>query len=355
MNNNNYKPWSYTTRMLVAIVGAIGLVWLIVVAAPLIESLLIAALLGYLLDPVVEALARWLRLSRRAAARMVYVLFLLILLSIPAALSTVALSQFDQIQADLLAAIEQSRRWLAQPLEFLGFELVLTQLLDNLSQTANSAVALLPGGALNVLASVTTNLLWALTVVVSLYYFLIDGPRIKPWLVSLLPPDYQEETRRLLDEIDYAWRLFLRAQILIFVILAVLFALSTFLIVFLFRSGLLPLSPVGLAVLLVIVYALVQQVDNIWLRPYLFGERLKLHPGLVFVGLIGGLALSGVLGVIVVVPAIATVKIVAGYAHRRLLGQPPWPDAPPEGQRQENGEPEAEPAESGSASEQKPA
>jgi len=98
-----------------------------------------------------------------------------------------------------------------------------------------------------------------------------------------------------------------------------------FLTVWLYRIGLLPLSPVGLVVLLVLVYTLVQQIDNVWLRPYFLGESLKLHPGVVFIGLIGGLALGGVIGVIIAVPLIATLKIVGRYAHCRLLGLPPWP------------------------------
>jgi predicted PurR-regulated permease PerM len=76
--------------------------------------------------------------------------------------------------------------------------------------------------------------------------------------------------------------------------------------------------------MLIIVYALVQQVDNLWLRPHLLGERLRLHPAVVVVGLIGALALSGLLGALIVVPLIATGKIVGRYIQRKLLGLPPW-------------------------------
>lgn len=319
------KPWSYTTRTLVAVAGAIGLVWLIVAASPLITSLIVAALLAYLLDPTVQLLVRRTRLNRLWAARLVYIAFIMILGGIPALLSTVALSQFDRLETDFLEAIVQLRQWLTQPLSIFGFQFQPLALLDNLEQTADNALSMLPGGAIDALATVTTNFLWGLTALVGLYYFLVDGPKIKPWLLGLLPPDYWQEAQLLLEEIDNAWRIFLRAQLLIFVILAALVLTSTLLIVWLYRSGLLPLSPIGLIILLVIVYTLIQQVDNVWLRPWFFGERLKLHPGVVFVGLIGALALSGILGVIIVVPCIATAKIIGRYLHCRLLGLPPWP------------------------------
>jgi predicted PurR-regulated permease PerM len=185
-----------------------------------------------------------------------------------------------------------------------------------------------PASSLSTLNAITDNLLWSTVVLVSFYYFLKDGPQIKPWLVSLLPPQAQPDGQRLLDEIDTIWSLFLRVQLFIFVILAFLMVASTVLIIWLFRNNWLPLSPIGLIVLLILVYTAIQQVDNLWLRPQLLGRRLKLHPGLVFVGLITALALSGLLGALIVVPLIATAKILGGYAHAKLLGRSPWPTPP---------------------------
>jgi len=190
-----------------------------------------------------------------------------------------------------------------------------------------------------------------LTVLVSLYYFLTDGPKIKLWLIDLFPDKYQMEVGLLLAEIEEAWRVFLRAQIIIFLIFFALLGSGLFLVVWLYRTELLPLSTLGLVVLLVIVYAIVQQIDNFLVRPYFFGQSLELHPGLVLVGLIGGLAFGGVLGIIVVVPCLATARILGHYVHCRLLGRPPWPDLvqAPEvdeatGQTQSQDEPDLAPA-----------
>jgi predicted PurR-regulated permease PerM len=165
---------------------------------------------------------------------------------------------------------------------------------------------------------------------VSLYYFLKDGPKIKPWLIGWLPAKYQAEGSRLLDEIDLVWSIFLRMQLLIFLILALLFVFSTWLIIWLFRAGWLPLSPVGLILLFILVYTGIQQIDNLWLRPQLLGRSLKLHPGVVLVSLIAALALSGLLGALIIVPLIATVKIIFMYLHAKWLGAPYWPEPEPE-------------------------
>lgn len=317
--------WSPTTRILVIIIILLAAIWLAVVASPLLEALMISALLAYLLDPVVRLLMRRTRLKRSLAAVFVYVLFLLVLASIPAALGAVTVGQFHRLETEFAAAVDALERWLFRPVNVLGYQLRPRALLDDLEQSASSALAALPGGSLGVLSDMTTNLLWGLVILVSLYYFLKDGPKIKPWLVGLAPDEYQAEIQRLLDEIDNVWRVFLRVQLLIFIVLAILITTGTFTVIWLFRTGLLPWSPFVFILLLVLVYTAAQQVDNLWLRPQLIGRQLRLHPALVFVGLTGALALSGVLGTIIVVPCMATAKVVGRYVRHKLLGLPPWP------------------------------
>ena len=266
------------------------------------------------------------RLDRTWSARIVYGGLLILIIGMSALLSTVAYNQYANLEADFLEAVAQIQEWLTQPIIILGVQMQPLAIIDNVVQQGSSALSTVPGGAFTALLGVSTNLLWALTILVTFYYFLVDGPQIKPWLVDLFPPDYQPELHILIDEIDVLWRLFLRAQLIIFAIFFALLGGGIVLVIWLFRSGLLPLSPVGLVVLLLVVYAIVQNIDNVIVRPYFFGESLQLHPGVVFVGLIGGLVYGGVLGVIIVIPLIATAKIVGLYVRRRLMGLPPFPE-----------------------------
>ncbi|MCB9106299.1 MAG: AI-2E family transporter [Anaerolineales bacterium] len=320
------KPWSRTTRILVVVGGIIGLIWLLIAVNPLVQSVVAAALLAYLFDPLVRWLQNRTRLDRTWSARIVYGGLLILIIGMSALLSTVAYNQYANLEADFLEAVAQIQEWLTQPIIILGVQMQPLAIIDNVVQQGSSALSTVPGGAFTALLGVSTNLLWALTILVTFYYFLVDGPQIKPWLVDLFPPDYQPELHILIDEIDVLWRLFLRAQLIIFAIFFALLGGGIVLVIWLFRSGLLPLSPVGLVVLLLVVYAIVQNIDNVIVRPYFFGESLQLHPGVVFVGLIGGLVYGGVLGVIIVIPLIATAKIVGLYVRRRLMGLPPFPE-----------------------------
>ncbi len=319
--------WSTPTRILVIVMALATAVWMAVIASPLLQAVGIAALLAYLLDPAARFFMRRARMRRSWAAGLVSFLFVLILIGLPAGLGTVAVTQFQRLETDFLTAVAEIERFVSQPVVILNYSFHPEQLWGSLPVRAGDILALLPSGSLNILSSVTTNLLWATAVLVTLYYLLKDGPQIKPWLVNLAPTAYRQEIGRLLDEVDRIWGKFLRIQLLIFLILAALAAVGTLLVVWLFRSGLLQWSFLGFALLLLAVYTAVQQVDNLWLRPQFLGKQLRLHPGIVFIGLIGALALSGVLGALVIVPIIATGKVVGRYIHQKLLGLPPWPVA----------------------------
>lgn len=324
----SYRNLSLLLGLLILITVA----GLLIFALPLLQSLLIAGLLGYLLDPLVGQLERHFKLRRAVAVGVTYSLTLLVLAGLVAGVGAVVWGQWPRLSRELYDALAEMGSWLERPIFIIGYELHPLTVLTSLRQMTASTVASMPLGSVGMLSSITNSLLWSTLVLVSLYYFLKDGPKIKPWLIGWLPAKSQAEGRRLLDEIDLVWSVFLRMQLLIFLILALLFVASTWLIIWLFRAGWLPLSPVGLIILFILVYTGIQQIDNLWLRPQLLGRSLQLHPGVVFVSLIAALALSGLLGALIIVPLLATVKIIFMYLHARWLGVSYWPEpaSPPE-------------------------
>ena len=322
-----YSPkWSRVTRITIAIICLILFFVLFILALPLVEALAISALLAYLLNPAVKYLSRRFRIRRTWAVVIVYLVTLLVLASLPALVGTLAFSQYRQWSEIFAQLLSDIQRWATQPIIILGYDLSPRALLLNMGQAIGGALTTIPGGSFGILSDLTTNIIWGLVVFLSLYYFLKDGYKIKPALVDLAPLGYQRELSRLLDELDNVWSIFLRVQLLIFLILAILMILGSVLVIWLFLLGYVPFSYFGLISLLIITYALVQQVDNLWLRPKWMGHSLQLHPAVVMVSLLGALALSGVFGALVVVPVIASLKVLGQYIRCKLLDLPPWPE-----------------------------
>jgi predicted PurR-regulated permease PerM len=322
----NNPKWNRVTRLWVTFILLIFVGWVFIVSLPLIEALLVAALLAFLIDPIVQWIMRRLKLNRSKASTLVYAVFLIIIASIPAGLGTIIYGIAKPWFSDFPAATAELERFVTQPIVLFGFVISPGGIMEDLRQSLTALLGSLPGGSLDVLSGMTTNLMWALLILVSLYYFLKDGPKLRPWLISLALPDYHEEIDRLFEELINVWSIFLRAQILIFFVLALLLGISSLVVIWLYQTGLIRFSTIGLILVMIVIYTLVQQVDNLWLRPQLMGRQLQIHPGVVFVGLIGALALSGILGALLIVPAIASAKVIGRFVYNKMIGLPAWPE-----------------------------
>jgi predicted PurR-regulated permease PerM len=320
----NPPVWSRTTRIIVLVVVLLGAAALIFLAWPMFQALVIAGLLAYLLEPLVNFIVRRFGWRRHVAAVVVYGLLLLIIMAIPALVGTLVINWFSELNTQVTAALDELKTWLSQPFVIVGIDLSPRLLLESLGRSAGSAVTSLSGSSLKINSSLTTNILVVLAALVSMFYLMRDGPQLKPWFVGLFLPEYRSEVSRLIDEIDEVWRLFLRVQIIIFIVLAILMLIGAGLVIWLYQLGLIPFSTLGLIGMLIIVYALVQQVDNLWLRPQMLGHQLKLHPGVVFVALIVGLAVGNLVGAILAVPLLATVKVLWHYVQHKMAGLDPW-------------------------------
>ncbi len=327
---------SASSRSLWLLAGIIGFVILVIFTGALWRSLLVSALVAYLLDPLICRTESRLKISRPLATAVIFLALLLLLVGIIFALSTLIVTQAPKWSGELGQAWSEMSVWLQRPFTILTFTIQPQALLDYFERAANNAVSTLPAAGGGWLGGLADNLIWSAVILISLYYFMRDGHRIVPGLIQLLPTDYQKDAQILTTELDKIWRIFLRVQLIIFLVLGVLVLASTSLILWLFRQGWLPLSPIGLIILLLIVYAAIQQVDNLWLRPQYMGEALQLHPGVVVVSLLAAFAFTGFLGALLVVPVLASLKFVFQY-FRGSTAPPPLeieterllPESPP--------------------------
>ena len=77
------------------------------------------------------------------------------------------------------------------------------------------------------------------------------------------------------------------------------------------------------AIWVAVAMAIVQQIDNHFISPIVMQRAVKLHPAVVMLSLLAGGTLGGFFGLLLAVPATATLKIIVGHAWRHfVLGQP---------------------------------
>lgn len=72
------------------------------------------------------------------------------------------------------------------------------------------------------------------------------------------------------------------------------------------------------AVLTVITYVLIQQLEGNFLTPRIQGEALRVHPIIVLLAVIGGGQLAGLAGVVFAVPALAVARVFFDFFRARI-------------------------------------
>ena len=74
-----------------------------------------------------------------------------------------------------------------------------------------------------------------------------------------------------------------------------------------------------------VLYTLIQQLENTFLVPRIQGQAVELHPAAVIFAIIIGGSLAGLLGAILALPLLAAFRDVVRYLFRRL--SPAAPEA----------------------------
>jgi predicted PurR-regulated permease PerM len=174
------------------------------------------------------------------------------------------------------------------------------------------------------------------------FYILLDFPRWRDSLEQLIPPRYRDPFSRLFDESGRILESYVRGQLLIALIMATLYAggfwflgMPAWAAVALI-AGLLNVIPyVGTAIGIILacmltlatggrvweiagvlgVFVVVQTIEGYILTPRILGGRLNLHPMAVFIGLLAGGKLFGLLGIIIAIPTIAISKVFLKFAR----------------------------------------
>ncbi len=363
--------WSHFTRAVVISLSLILIGWLVYVIRPIINPLIVAALLAYILNPLVGLVQTGTRLERKWAVSLVYFSGLTLLIVIPSILTPIAIRQIRGLSDHLLDIEIHLETTLARPVSIAGQQLHLGQLLADLLKVTSESLTPAAKGALVVLETTSTSLVWLLVILVSVYYFLLDWEKLRNWLVRLAPETAQADLLRLLREIGTIWQAYLYGTLVLMLVVGVVFTLAwlaiglpgalvlglltglltvipdigpaiaamlAILVAFFQGSDLLPISNFWFGVLVFAIYFVLIQVKAIWLRPRIMGRFLHMNEGLIFVAIIGATVLWGILGALIIVPLLATFGIIGRYVRCRLLHLEPWPDivafpCPVEGQQ----------------------
>jgi predicted PurR-regulated permease PerM len=298
----------------------------------LITVLAIAAILAFLLNYPVRVVERLCR-TRPQAVIVVLLLTLALLIILGMTLVPVVIDQTTQLLNNIPAWLEASNdnldrldTWINArrlPIDLKSFS-------DRLNARIESQVQLLATQVLGLALGTLSGLLDTVLVIVLAFYMLLYGESLWRGLVDLLPTHIGLP---LGESLRLNFQNFFISQILLglfmfatltpaFVILEVPFALLFALLIGI--AEVIPLIGASLGIALVTLLVMLQgfwlgirvaltaifmqQIKDNLLAPKLMGQFTGLNPIWIFIALLLGAQIAGLLGVIVAVPIAGTIK-----------------------------------------------
>lgn len=332
---------------------ALATCWVLWLLSPVLTPFVLAALLGWLGDPLVD------RMQARGVPRNGAVIVVFAVMAAIALLALLLLLPLLQRQiVTLMTSLPSYREWLlATALPWVeartGLELVgwldparLFQLVRSHWDQAGGAAATLLG---YLSRSGFALLGWIANIVllpVLTFFFLRDWDVFVERAAALVPRDHAATVARLAHETSEVLGGFLRGQLLVMLILGVLYGAGLIGvgldlgILIGVLAGLLTFVPYlgptavillgGTAALVqfgdwqhlfgvVAVFAIGQVIESYWLTPKLVGDRIGLHPVAVIFAVLAGGTLFGFLGMLLALPVAAIANVLLRYAHERYL------------------------------------
>ncbi len=344
---------------MIVIVIVIALTFLLIYEMrAMIPSLIIASLVAYILNLFVRYLGKRTQLSRGWSVHIVYIIFILLIIAAPGTLVPLGVSQAETIADEWSMIREQIDEFASEPIEIAGITIPVDQLWEDVTSVSTN-LDFTYGSAISVIETTSVGLIKIVVIIVVSYYLLKDWKLLRQWLINILPESGRSDADRLVSDIDVLWRAYMQGTMALMLIMAVIFTIIGFavglegavavgifsgivsmipeigpfiagalavIVAYIGGSTHLPLSNFWFAVLVAVIFAIVAQIKSIWLRPQVMGRFLHMNTGLVFFAILAGALLQGILGALIVLPILATVRVLGRYVRAKLLNIDPWPE-----------------------------
>lgn len=371
-------PWNRTTKTIVAVLTLLLVGVVTLRFQTLIAQLVAAAILAYILNPIIVLLDTKTSLKRSHGMLIVYLTVFVAFIGSAIALGVATVDQVTNLINQVPTLIEETtatiRVWTAQtePIAIGAFSLTPSSIDWNAitNQLLNLVEPAVAQGGQFVRTFAETTVRWLgylLFVYIVSIYIANEIPKMGGYVSELATnPGYRRDAERLTADFGRIWSAYLRGQVILGLIIFVVVWLglsllgvrnslalglisgllefvpvlgpligagTAVIVAFFQQSNYLGLEAWQLAVAVLILMIVIQQVENSILVPRIVGQSLDLHPLIVMVGVFMGSSLAGILGAILAAPLVATFKLVGIYAWRKLFDLPPFPpdetEAPP--------------------------
>jgi len=353
------NEWKSATKYIVGVGLAIFGLYILYLSRSVISLLVIAALIAFLVRPLINLLHERLRVPRRIAVLLTYLITAIILLLAPLIIVPPIVDAVNYLLSlDYQLLIDNFLGWLESNLivlrdtgfQILSFKIELQNTIDpilaalqNTSpsfsleppsidvifNSLGSAFAVSYGLAVGVVGSVFSGIVAFLFMILAAIYLSLDAQKFYDNFLAVVPDSQREEINRIVNRLRFIWDAFFRGQITLMIFIGFvvwlgltilglpgafalgviagvleiipnlgpfLSAIPAVIVALLQGSSVLSVNNFVFALIIIGFYILVQMLENYFVVPKVLGEAVELHPLVVISGVLIGAAVWGILG-----------------------------------------------------------
>lgn len=330
---------AYSWRVLAIAAAGIAIIALLVRLRVVLFPIIIATFLAVALTPIAGALKKRGAPPAVATAAAFLVFFGALAGTVALVVPTVA-DEVDDLGGTIAEAADSLERWLIDDIGVTEerLETVRDQISQSARNTATGSSSAILGGAVlvgEVIAGFVLSLFLA-------FFMVKDGPKFQAFLLRRVPSDRKDFAKRLGAR---GWRTlggYLRGSALLGIVESTIIGITMAIVggslipavmavtllgafvpfVGAVAAGLLATAVTlvtagsGPAIVVGIVALVVQQLDNDFLAPIVFGKTLDLHPAVVLLGVATGAAVGGLPTAVLAVPITALIFNLTNEARK---------------------------------------
>ncbi len=298
-------------------------IWMLYLVRDVLIILLVVLIISIALEPIVSRLAEH-GIPKGLSIIIIYLALIVVLgLAVYLIIPPVA-TQIRELTFNLPDKLSQ--------FDFSKTSASLGGILDNISNQLSSA----GGTFINAIFSIFGGVVSAVTVFALTYYFLVEKNGVKDTLTGLIPVHQKERLRSTFQKVSTKLSYWLRGQLTLMLIVGVCDGLALWALGIPFAltlgvlSGLIEVIPIIGPILagttavfiafvsgvpfwkliaIIVVYVLVQQLENQILVPKIMQKSIGMSPVIVIVALLIGMKLLGIGGAVLAVPVAAGISV----------------------------------------------
>jgi predicted PurR-regulated permease PerM len=344
--------WPYATKLTISLLLLAFLIYLLSRFHEIIPPIIIAIIIAYILNPIVNFLQSRLHLPRFLTILFTYIIVMAIIIGVPILVIPIMGENLEPLQLNPQQIITSIESALAQQYNIAGFTIHPSVLASQVIGALQGLVQPVVGQTVNLLKNIITSIIWIIMIILVSFYLIKDGSKLEEWFTSHLPPAVLTDYQWIRDEINQIWGAFFRGQLLLSTIVTIIFIIVGLILGLPFAlamgilAGILEFLPsVGHGIWLIIASLLAfflgstwipiphwafmliviglhlffEQFDLNYLIPRVVGRRVHLPPLVVILGIVTGAILAGVLGIPLAAPTIASMRVIGRYIFANLF------------------------------------